>query len=138
MGTIENTSTFTEFDADAVLETLREIAGGQILAFAEYDAETYNIMYLDERMSQQLGESVADIEEFADKIHSDYRLDFTEKEMYEDVYTELGEVRAFAAFFEGSTIFRFVGETAGLYVSLTMDAPFNAVIEAVYDVIEEA
>ncbi|PCR91450.1 hypothetical protein [Natrinema ejinorense] len=137
MGTIENTSTFAEFDADAVLEKLREIAGGQILTVAEYDAETYNIMYMDDQMGHQLGDAV-DIEELADRIHSDYRLDFTEKEMYEDVYSELGEVRAFAVFFEGNTIFRFVGETTGLYVSLTMDAPFNAVIEAVSDIIEDA
>lgn len=135
MDEIRNSSTLDGFDADAVLEELQEIVGEKLRVFAEYNAETYNIIYLDEKMADRLGESV-DIGSFAERIHDDYRLDFTEKRMYEDVYAEFGEVRAFAVFFARNAIFRFVGETTGLYVSLDLDAPFTTVIEAVYDVIE--
>lgn len=75
------------------------------------------------------------IEDLSDRIHSDYRLDFAERDMYEEVYAELGEVRAFTVFFDQLVIFRFVGDRTGLYVSLHPDAPFNRVIDAVYDVI---
>ncbi|MDS0476770.1 hypothetical protein [Natrinema sp. 1APR25-10V2] len=136
MAAIENASSFDEFDADAILEKILEICGDQVHSFAEYDAETYNIIYMSEQMADQFdGED--DIAELSDRIHSDYRLDFTEKEMYEDVYGELGEVRAFSVFFDQNAIFRFVGERTGLYVSLAPDAPFNQVIEAVYDLIGE-
>ncbi len=134
MAAIENASSFDEFDADRVLESIRAICGEQVLSFAEYDAQTYNIMYMSDGMAAQFDDR-GEIEDLSDRIHSDYRLDFTERDMYEDVYGELGEVRAFSVFFDRSAIFRFVGDRTGLYVSLHPDAPFNRVIEAVYDVI---
>ncbi|WP_254762296.1 hypothetical protein [Natrinema marinum] len=135
MAAIENRSSFEEFDADAILEEILGICDDRVRSFAEYDAQTYNIMYMSERMVDQF-ESEDEIDDLSDRIHSDYRLDFTEKEMYEDVYAELGEVRAFSVFFTRSVIFRFVGERTGLYISVDRDAPFNEIIDAVYDSIE--
>jgi len=128
-------STFDEIDADAVLARLRDAVGDDLRALVEYDADAYNLLFLADRVLAEFGGDEA-VEAFADKLHADYRLDFTEKEMYEDVYAELGTVRAFAVFFQESAVFRFVGESTGLYVSLERDAPYNRVIETVYDVVE--
>jgi hypothetical protein len=129
-------SAVSEFDAGAVLAELRETVEDDLRAFVEYDAQTYNTLFMADRVIAQFG-GEDNVEQFADKLHENYRLDFTEKQMYEDVYAELGTVRAFSVFFEENAIFRFVGDSTGLYVSLELDAPFNRVIESVYEVIEE-
>lgn len=131
-----HSSSFDEFETDAILDAVRDAAGEELRAFVEYDAETYNVLLLTDDARERFDDPDA-IEEFADRLHGNYRLDFTEKEMYEDVYGELGTVRAFAVFFEANAVFRFVGDTTGFYVSLGLDAPFNRVIDAVYEVIEE-
>ncbi|WP_254762293.1 DUF7522 family protein [Natrinema marinum] len=137
MEDIDRTSTADEFDADAILADLLECCGETVRAFAEYDAKTYNVLYFDQRLVDEI-ETEAELQAFADRIHEDYRLDFTEKRMYEDVYSELGEVRAFSVFFRQSAIIRFVGEREGIYVSLDRDAPFNEAIESVYENLAES
>ena len=128
-------STISEYDAEAVLSAIDETAGEQLRVFAEYDDGSYSVLYLADAVHQEY-EDTAKFEETADALHADYRLDFTEKQMHEEVYSDMGEVRAFAVFLSDQAIFRFVGRESGLYVSLTLDAPFNRVISAVYSIID--
>jgi hypothetical protein len=128
-------STISEYDAEAVLSAVDETAGEQLRVFAEYDDESYNVLYLADAV-HEVYEDAAKFEKTADALHADYRLDFTEKQMHEEVYSDMGEVRAFAVFLTDQVIFRFVGRESGLYVSLALDAPFNRVISTVYSVID--
>jgi hypothetical protein len=135
MGVKAQSSTISEYDANAVLSVVDETAGEQLRAFAEYDDESYNVLYLADAVDQEYADA-AEFEETADALHADYRLDFTEKRIHEEVYSDMGEVRAFAVFLSDQAVFRFVGRESGLYVSLALDAPFNRVISAVYSVID--
>lgn len=128
-------SDLSALDADAILSRVQNTAGEHLRAFVEYDAETYNILYLADRATVEFGGEER-VNELADKLYSNYRLDFNEKQMHEDLYEEFGVVRAFAVFFADSAILRFVDEATGLYVSLDIDAPFDEVIGTVYEVVE--
>lgn len=135
MSSRDQSSMLTGLDADTILSRVRSTAGEHLLAFVEYDTETYNVLYMAERATTDLGgpENTSDL---ADRLHRNYQLDFNEKQMHEELYDELGTVRAFGVFFDDEAVLRFVDDMTGLYVSLDMSAPFDKVIEAVYDVIE--
>lgn len=135
MMTHTQSSDLSAVDADAVLSRVQATAGDHLRAFVEYDAETYDILYLTDRAIAEFGGEER-VDEFADRLYSNYRLDFNEKQMHEDLYEEFGVVRAFGVFFADSAVLRFVDDVTGLYVSLDMDAPFDEVIDTVYEVVE--
>ncbi|WP_435174572.1 hypothetical protein [Halorussus sp. AFM4] len=135
MDAVSNPPGLTDFDASAALSAVRGVAGDDLRAFVEYDDETYNALFIAERIVDAFGGQAA-IDEFAEKLHFNYKLDFTERDMYEDLYAPLGDVGAFAVFLDRETIIRYVGEREGIYVSVDPGANATPVVEALTDAVE--
>ncbi|UPV74448.1 hypothetical protein M0R89_18195 [Halorussus limi] len=113
-----------------------ETAGDDLRAFVEYDDETYNPLFIDERTVEEFGGAEA-VEEFADQLHYNYKLDFTEQEMYADLYEPLSSLDAFAVYLEDETIVRYVDDGRGIYVSIQGETYAGEVIDVLTDVLEE-
>ncbi|MCG1002995.1 MULTISPECIES: hypothetical protein [Halobacterium] len=125
----------SEFDAAAVGEAVDDAAGDGLRTFVEYDEQTYELLYARDDVVGELG-GPEGLSEIAEQLHADYRLDFTQQELYEEMYGSLGEVTAFAVVLESASVLRFVGESEGVYVSLDRDVSMQAVLDAVEAVMD--
>ncbi|WP_135852666.1 hypothetical protein [Halorussus salinus] len=135
MNAVSNEPHLTDFDTSSALSAVEEVAGDGLRAFVEYDDETYNLLYIAERVVQEFGDE-ATLEEFADRLHYNYKLDFNEREMYADLYGPLGELAAFAVYLDDETLVRYVGEREGIYVSVEPDVSANGVVDALTETAE--
>ncbi|WP_135806290.1 hypothetical protein [Halorussus marinus] len=122
----------TDFDARAGFEAVRAAADSDLRAFVEYDGESYNPVFIAERVVEKHGDP-EEVGEFADRLHFNYKLDFAEREMYEDLYEPLGSITAFAVYLTDQTIVRYVDEREGIYVSVDGETHADEVIEALAD-----
>jgi hypothetical protein len=137
MDAIRNPPELTDLAVSEALETVLEIAGEDLRAFVEYDDETYNPVFIAERVVDEFGGSEA-VAEFADRLHYNYKLDFTEREMYEDLYEPLSTLDAFAVYLEDETIVRYVNDRQGIYISVERGTYAGQVIDALTDALEDA
>lgn len=135
MEAVRNEANLTDFDVSTALSAVEDIAGDDLRAFVEYDDEAYNPLYIAARVVREFG-GEASLDEFAGKLHYNYKLDFTEREMYEDLYEPLGEVAAFAVYLDDETLIRYVGEREGIYVSVEPDVSANRIVDALTETAE--
>jgi len=134
MGAIRNEGEVIGLDASAAFEAVRDVGGEDLRAFVEYDSESYNPVFVAERVVAELG-GADGVDEFAEKLHFNYKLDFTEREMYADLYDPLGGVDAFAVYLDDRTIVRYVTDEEGIYVSLDGDANTDRVVDALAETV---
>lgn len=134
MGTIRNEGELISLDASAAFEAVRDVAGEDLRAFVEYDSEAFNPVFIAERVVDELG-GADGVEEFADQLHFNYKLDFTEREMYADLYGPLGGVDAFAVYLDDQTIVRYVTDEEGIYVSLDGGSDTDRVVDALAETV---
>lgn len=118
------------FDAAAVARAVAAAAGDHLRVVVEYDDSEYNVLYAAERVVEQLG-GPDELGALADELHSDYRLDFTQQELYDEVYGSIGAVQAFVVVLDRATVVRFVHENSALYVSVDPEASLDGVLDAV-------
>ncbi|MFC3476336.1 DUF7522 family protein [Halobacterium litoreum] len=125
----------TAFDDAEVASAIDDVAGDDLRTLVEYDEQRYNLLYIRDDVVDELGGPDA-FGELADELHSDYRLDFTQQELYEEIYGELGNVHAFVAVMDRATVLRVVGDDAGLYVSLEPSVSIQGALDAVREVVD--
>lgn len=130
MISLDSEPELASFDAAAVGHAVEAAVGDDLRVVVEYDATEYNPLYVADGVVEQLGGEEA-FGALADQLHSDFRLDFTQQELYEEVYGEFGSVRAFVVVLDGARVVRFVAEDSGLYVSVDPDASLDGVLDAV-------
>ena len=130
MISFESKPELATFDAGAVGRAVGAAVGDDLRVVVEYNEFEYNLLYVDDDVVDHLGGPDA-LGALADDLHSDFRLDFTQQELYEEVYGEFGSVRAFIVVLDGARVVRFVAEDSGLYVSVDPDASLDAVLDAV-------
>jgi hypothetical protein len=135
MDDITNSPELCSFDAAAALSVVREVAGDDLRAFVEYTDENYNPLFIAGQVVEELG-GKTETSELADQLHFNYKLDFNEREMYEDLYEPLGEVAAFAVFLEDEILIRYLEEREGLYVSVESGPNATRIVEALNNVME--
>lgn len=126
----ESEPELADFDATAVGRAVDAAVGDGLRVVVEYDETEYNPLYVDDRVLEKLG-GQAGLTSLADDLHSDFRLDFTQQELYEEVYGDFGSVRAFIVVLDEAVVVRFVAEDSGLYVSIDPDASLDGVLDAV-------
>ncbi|WP_232688549.1 DUF7522 family protein [Halobacterium zhouii] len=125
----------SRFDCEAIDEAIVDVVGDDLRTIVEYDEHDFNVLRIRDDVVEQLGGEEA-FSDLADLLHSDYRLDFTQQELYEEMYGNLGVVRAFVVLMDHATIVRFVGEETGVYVSLEAGTPIQPVMDAMKGVVE--
>lgn len=130
MISFESEPELATFDAKAVGRAVEAAVGDGLRVVVEYDESAYNLLYVDDAVLDQLG-GAEGLDALAEDLHSDFRLDFTQQELYEEVYGEFGSVRAFVVVLDGARVVRFVDEDSGLYVSVDPEASLDGVLDAV-------
>ncbi len=68
-------------------------------------------------------------------IHAYVYLDFTERQLFEDLFIESGGTRAFVTYLMNLAAIRVVDETEGLFCSVAPGTPVSGVVELVESII---
>ena len=120
-----------DFDAAATLSAAREAAGEEnVLICVVYDDSDFRTLYVDDRVDAMYPDEDARTEHFG-QIHSYVHLDFTEKDLFEDLFLEPDGVRAFVTYMGNVVAVRVVAEKQGVFLSLAPGAPVSDVVDAV-------
>ncbi|WP_276301787.1 hypothetical protein [Halorussus lipolyticus] len=129
---VSEDSKLVDFDADAALASAREEFEGEIRLCVEYTADEFHTLYADETTLALYG----DREQMADhfeEVHSYVHVDFTERDLFEDVFVGAGGVRSFVAQMDHVTLVRVLSGQQGLFFSTDPGAEVTALVEAVED-----
>jgi hypothetical protein len=136
MAEIQQEPEMVDGDVRAMFDAVARVAGDDLRAFVEYDPEAYNPVYIAPMVVEEYGED-GDITDFAETIHSYVKLDFSEREMYRELYHRGTDGMGFATFLDGSIVVRYVFDETALYVSLNSAASPKDVIGAIEAVVRD-
>lgn len=120
----------TGFDAGAAVDAAADAAGEDLLLAVVYDRERFEILRVAEVVRSFYEDDAAMREHFAD-VHSYVHLDFTERELFEDLFVGAGAVRSFTTHMDQLVAVRVISGTEGLFVSLVPGTPVRDVLAAV-------
>ena len=131
-----NPSELDGFDAERALDAARSSVGDSLRVCIEYDAERFTTLYADGTLLELYGDEEMMLEQFAE-VHSYVHVDFTERDLFEDLFYGAGDVRAFVTCMEHTTAVRCVTGEFGLFLGLDPDAAVTPVVEAVERVLAD-
>lgn len=133
---IRSRSMLVDFDADAAVDAVDEVASDSMGVCAEYTPRSYNVLYLAPAVEAQF-ESLDELFEVGDDLHTTMSVDVVQRELFDDYHPAFGEVRAFVTFFEGVVLVRVAVGAEGLFVALEPDSPVTPVVGAVEAAMED-
>lgn len=136
MPSIQREPAVVDGDVRAMFDAVEAEAGEHLRAFVEYDSETYNPVFIGPQVVAEYGDEDGDIDHFAETIHSYVKLDFSEREMFQELYRRETDGMGFATFLDDSIVVRYVFPEAALYVSLEYAASPKGVIDAIEAVVQ--
>lgn len=84
-------STIVGPPANALAEALESVTDDELQTVAEYNAQSYELLYVSERVAEKHG-GLDGVEEETDSLFDYYHIDFLERDLLEDILW-LGEVR---------------------------------------------
>lgn len=135
---ISNASTVVTFDADAAREAIEAVLEGPLYSLVEYDAESFNPLYVDEE-TVALYEDEADMQEHFDQIHSYVHLDFAEMDLFVDELLPVANrVDYIATGLDVLTFVRIYVGQEGLFIAVDPDEPVEPIVEAVKEAVAAA
>lgn len=124
-----------DFDAEAVLEAARSAAGERsVFSCVVYDDTDFETVYVDDRIQATYEDEAAREEHFG-QIHSYVHLDFTEMELFRELFREPGSIRAFVTYMDAFVAVRIVAEKQGVFLSVAPGAPVTNLVDAVEEVL---
>jgi len=121
------------FDAEAVLSAAREAVGEDaVLICVVYDAEAFRTVYVDDRVDGMYEDETARTEHFG-QIHAYVHLDFTEQELFRELFIDPDGIRAFVTYMGSLVAVRVVAEKRGVFLGVAPEAPVTPLVDAVED-----
>ena len=124
-----------DFDEEEALAAAREAVGdAAVLVCVVYDASDFRTVYVDDRIDSTYESERARAEHFG-QIHSYVHLDFTEGELFRELFREPDGVRAFATYMNSHVAVRVVTDKQGVFLSVAPDAPVTDLVNAVEGVL---
>lgn len=127
---VSEESTLVGFDADAALSAARDAAGDAVHLCVEYTPDEFETLYADETTMALYGDEEAMVEHF-EEVHSYVHVDFTEQDLFSDVFRGAGDVRSLVTFLDYAAVVRVLVGFQGLFLTTDPDADVTAVVEAV-------
>ena len=127
---VSENSTLVDFDADAALAAVREVNEDALHLCIEYTPETFRTMYADELTMSLYGDR-EEMESHFEEVHSFVHIDFSEKDMFGDLFRGAGDVRSFVTFMDHVALVRVLVEREGLFFTLDPDSDVTAAVQAV-------
>ena len=127
---VSEDSTLVDFDADAAVSAAREQSEGEVHLCVEYTTEGFHTLYADETTLSLYGDREQMTDHF-EEVHSYVHVDFTERNMFEDIFVGAGEVRSFVTQMEYVTLIRVLDGEQGLFLTVDPGTDVTAIVEAV-------
>ncbi|MFQ3319394.1 MAG: hypothetical protein ACI8UR_000046 [Natronomonas sp.] len=125
------------FGAERALDVAREtVDDDALLLCVVYDETEFRTMYVDERVDALYPDEDARIEHFG-QIHSYVHLDFTERELFDELFLDPDGVRAFVTYMGTNIAIRVVTETEGVFLTVAPGTAVTPLVDAVEDVVTE-
>lgn len=126
-------SDVVDFDSDAVLAAANETVGEEaVLICVVYDVTDFRTVYVDERVNAMYGEETDRAEHFG-KIHAYVHLDFTEGELFGELFLEPNGIRAFVTYMGNVIAVRVVTDKQGVFLVMSPETPVTDLVNAVED-----
>jgi hypothetical protein len=120
-----------DFDAEDALSAANDAIGAEnVFSCIVYDAETFRTVYVDPRVEGLYADTETRREHF-EEIHSYVHLDFSEYDLFEELFRDPEGVRAFVTYMGSLVAVRVVSEKQGLFLSVAPDAPVTKLVTAV-------
>ncbi|WP_129114299.1 hypothetical protein [Halegenticoccus tardaugens] len=133
---LSNPSTVVSFDAEAALAAIAETVDGSLWALVEYDAESFNPLYVDDA-ALALYDDEAQMSAHFERIHSYVYLDFSEMELFADFFPVAERVEYMVTGMDAFTLVRvYVADREGLFMTLDPAEPVRPVVEAVRESVD--
>lgn len=118
-------STIIGPSATALTDALEAVLGDELQVVAEYDSESYELLYVADWILEEHG-GWDEVETEADAVFNYFHLDFLERDLLEDLLW-LGEVGTFVTFLDHGIIVRANMDTAGVFIVLDVTASVDDV-----------
>ncbi|USZ67745.1 hypothetical protein NGM10_13540 [Halorussus salilacus] len=133
---VSEESTLVDFDADAALAAARDAGEGSVHLCVEYTVEEFRTLYADETTVALYAGDRAEMDAHFEEVHSYVHIDFTEKDLFGEIFRAAGEVRSFVTFMENAALVRAIVGQQGLFLSADPDADVTGIVEAVESELE--
>ncbi|MWG36070.1 hypothetical protein [Halomarina oriensis] len=117
------------FDATPAVEAAVAVAGSGLLLVVEDDRADDEVLFCADVVAERDDDEA--IHEHLSGVHSSVSLDFTEPDLFEDLFADSGETRALTTFMDDLTAVRVLADGEGLFLALAPDAPTTDVVDAV-------
>ncbi|WP_336359715.1 hypothetical protein [Haladaptatus sp. ZSTT2] len=129
------TTAVVDFDAEAALEAAASVPDAEVLIGVEYNTEAFNILYVSETVDA-LYRDRDQMEAHFDTIHSYVHLDFTERELFKDLFVDPDGVRAFVTYMGNMIAIRVLSGDDGLFIGLAPGSVATEVVNRVEEAVE--
>ena len=127
---VSESARLVTFDADSSLAAVRDVTDDAVLLSVEYTPEEFHVLHADEVTLSLYADREA-MEDHFSEVHSYVHVDFTERELFEELFRGAGTVRSFVTVMEHVILVRVLVDGEGIYFTLAPDADATAAVEAV-------
>ena len=128
-------STIVGPPADALAEALECVTEDQLQVLAEYDSQSYQLLYVADRVAESHG-GIDGVEEEAGSLFNYYHIDFLERDLLADMLW-LGEVGTFVTFLDHGIVVRAHARGAAVFIALDVTASVDDVQITIENVLHE-
>ena len=128
---VSENSTLVDFDADAALDAAREAVDEGVHLCVEYTTEEFETLYADETTLALYAGDPEAMDDHFEEVHSYVHVDFTEQDLFSDLFRGAGEVRSLVTFMDHVALVRILVDQQGMFLTTDPDADVTAVVEAI-------
>lgn len=133
---ISEDSTLADLDADAALAAAKKVANGGIHLCIEYSSEEFQTLYADELTMSMYGDECEEMRDHFEEVHSYVHIDFTERDLFSELFRGAGNVRSFVTYMDHVVLVRVLVGQQGLFLTTDPDADVTALVEAIESELE--
>lgn len=128
---VTNASAVVEFDADAACEAAQEAVSGTLRTFVEFDADSFNALYVDD-VTLAFYEDEDHMRAHFSQLHSYVYLDLAEMDLFtEELFPVAERVEYITTSLDFFKLVRVYYDDQGLFLALDHDEPVEPVIRAI-------
>ncbi|WP_137285180.1 hypothetical protein [Halorussus salinisoli] len=127
---VSESSSLVDFDADAALSAAHEASDGAVRLCVEYTPEEFHTLYADEITMALYGDDREEMADHFEEVHSFVHVDFTERDLFADIFRGAGEVRSFVTYMDDVTFVRILVGQQGLFLTVDPETDVTAVVDA--------
>ncbi|MGM0604456.1 MAG: hypothetical protein ACQETB_02160 [Halobacteriota archaeon] len=118
-------------DTDSIVASLREACDGTLYVVVEYDADSYEAVYVSDAMRSYYDDEAAMYDHF-DRIHSYIHVDFAEIDLFTDTLFPIADdVEYIATSLDFIKLVRIYDGTGGVFVTVDPEEPIVDLVAAV-------